>query len=149
MLTKLNFTIFIEASPEKVWHSLWDIENYKQWTSVFSEGSYYEVDNFTEGNKIHLLTPKGDGMYSILEKIIVNKQLSFKHIGDIIDFKEVPVNAAESVENWSGAYETYTLNAKNGGTELSVSVDTLDKYIDFMNSTFPKALSALKEIAEL
>ncbi len=61
----LRFTLTINASPEKVWNALWDLENYKIWTNPFCEGSYYKTDHFSEGSKIHLLTTGGEGMYRV------------------------------------------------------------------------------------
>jgi hypothetical protein len=142
----LAFKININASPDAVWQSLWQLENYKIWTNPFCTGSYYKTDSFTEGNKIHLLTPSGEGMYSIIDRIEENRFLAFKHLGDIKNFEEIPMTT--ETESWSGAMETYTLNKTNSGTELIVNVDALEKYIDFMNKTFPLALNELKRISE-
>jgi uncharacterized protein YndB with AHSA1/START domain len=142
----LVYKIDISATPEKVWQSLWQLENYKIWTNPFCEGSYYKTDSFTEGSKIHLLTPSGEGMYSIIDRIEENHFLAFKHLGDIKNFEETPMT--NETESWSGAMETYTLNKTDSGTELIVNVDTLEKYIDFMNTTFPLALNELKRISE-
>jgi uncharacterized protein YndB with AHSA1/START domain len=87
-MNTLQFEIQINAAPTLVWKYLWELENYQSWTSVFCPGSYYETSEFKEGNRIRLLTPEGHGMFSVLEKIDVNKFLAFKHLGDIIDFKE-------------------------------------------------------------
>jgi len=142
----LNFTIQINATPEKVWQSLWEIENYKLWTSPFCKGSYYKTDSFTEGSKIQGLTPSGDGMYSILETIKENEFLAFKHLGEIKNFEEMPITGES--ETWTGAMETYTLKEIENGTELTVNVDTLESFVDFMNKTFPLALKELKRISE-
>ncbi|WP_233357739.1 hypothetical protein [Haloflavibacter putidus] len=48
------------------------MESCTKWNSVFGAGNYYKTENFAQGNKIHLLTPNGEGMYSILDKIIEN-----------------------------------------------------------------------------
>lgn len=138
----LQFEIQIDASPLIVWDRLWKLENYKLWTSVFCDGSYYETTDFKEGNRIHLLTPEGHGMFSIIEKLVPNKFLSFKHLGEILDFKEL-VN-----KSWGNAIESYELTDNEKGTNLKVAVDTLEKYIPFMEETFPKALSALKNLSE-
>jgi hypothetical protein len=134
----LQFEIQINASPVIVWDCLWKLENYKLWTSVFCDGSYYETTDFKEGNRIHLITPEGHGMFSIIQKLEPNKFLSFKHLGEILDFKE------QENKSWENAIESYELIEKDKGTNLKVAVDTLEKYIPFMEETFPKALSALK-----
>ena len=142
----LNFKISINATPEKVWHCLWESENYKIWTAPFCQGSYYITDSFTQGSKIQLVTPNGDGMYSILETIKENSFLAFKHLGDIKKFEEMPITGES--ETWTGAMETYTLNKIENGTELTVHVDSLESYVGFMKKTFPLALNELKRISE-
>lgn len=141
-MKKLTFKISIEASPEKVWKCLWELENYTKWTSVFSDGSYYKTDSFEQGNKIHLLTPNGDGMYSILDKIIENELLVFRHLGELQNFEEQPIQA------WTNALESYALKSAGNQTELTVQVETATPYVDHMNKTFPLALKELKRISE-
>ncbi len=146
-MKKLEFNINIDAYPEKVWKTLWDQDTYRIWTSPFSEGSYYKTDNFTEGNKIHFLTPDGDGMYSIIDRIEPNSHLTFRHIGTIQNFEELPISQGSGA--WTNALETYTLRTTgNGSTQLQVAVDIVDEYIDTMNNTFPIALKKLKQLVE-
>lgn len=140
----LQFTITINASPEKVWKSLWDVESYKIWTSPFGEGSYYKTDSFSEGGKIQFLMPGGDGMYSILEKLDEPRFVALKHLGEIKKFKEQPFKELA----WTNAMETYELTPVEEGTKLIVHVDTIEKYADSTNKTFPVALDALKKLAE-
>lgn len=142
----LNFTIQINATAEKVWNCLWELENYKIWTNPFCEGSHYKTDSFTQGSKIHLLTLSGEGMYSVLETVKENSFLAFKHLGDIKNFEEMPI--AGDSETWTGAMETYSLKEIENGTVLTVNVDTLESYVDFMKKTFPLALNELKRISE-
>ncbi len=145
-MTSLIFTIQIKATPEKVWHSLWDSENYKIWTTPFCQGSYYKTDHFTEGNKIHFLTPDGQGMYSVIEKIDPYEYLAFRHIGNIKNFEELPID--NETEKWTNALETYRLVQVDSGITLTVIVDTVDNFFDFMNKVFPLALNELKNISE-
>ena len=139
----LNFSIQINATPEKVWHSLTDPENYKIWTKPFSEGSYYKTDSFTEGNKIHFLIPSGDGMFSLLDSVKENQYLAFKHLGEIKNFEEI-----QETKSWTGSMETYTLNKTENGTEVFVRTDAMESYEDFTKKTFPLALQELKRISE-
>jgi len=104
------------------------------------EGSYAESD-WKEGSKILFLTPKGDGMFSIIEKKVPNEQMTFKHLGEI-------KNGVEEPKNWEGAKESYHLEEKNGITELDVELDSVGEFEQYFNDTFPKALNRLKEISE-
>lgn len=138
----LSFTIRINASADKVWEHLWERENYTQWTSVFCDGSYYKTDRFEEGQKIHLLTPNGDGMYSLLEKVVENELLVFKHLGELQNFEEQPI------QGWTNALESYALTAIGNVTELTVQVETAEEYVEHMKKTFPLALQEVKRISE-
>ena len=144
-MEKLRFTIDINAPREKVWSSLWEDANYRIWTSAFSEGCYAESD-WKEGSKILFLGPNGTGMYSMIEKKTENEFMSFKHLGEVKDFKELPNDDVS--KSWNGSHENYTLTATGSGTHLVVELDVVTDFIDYFNDTFPKALKKLKEIAE-
>jgi hypothetical protein len=129
-----------------VWDKLWNNESYKIWTGTFCEGSYYDGE-LLQGNRVHLLTPLGEGMYSDVFFVKENEKFVFQHIGNIKDFEEQPIDEATSKR--TGCFEAYTLTEKDGKTELKVEVDTVKEYIDFMKTTFPKALEKLKILCEL
>jgi uncharacterized protein YndB with AHSA1/START domain len=139
-MTTLKFTTKINAPRQKVWDTLWNDSTYRQWTAPFMEGSYAESD-WEEGSKILFLTPKGDGMFGIIEKKIPNQQMTFKHLGEVKKGIEEP-------KNWGDARESYQLKEKNGVTELDVEMDATDEFRQYFDDTFPKALNVLKRIAE-
>ncbi|MBC8045460.1 MAG: SRPBCC domain-containing protein [Fimbriimonadaceae bacterium] len=144
-MQKENFSITINAPKEKVWKVLWDDDTYRKWTGVFSEGSYAESD-WKEGSKIKFLSPKGEGMYSVINKKIGNEFMSFKHLGVVKDGIEQPLD--EETKKWSGAMEEYTLREENGITNLDVEMDITDEYKDYFKGTWPKALQKVKELVE-
>ena len=144
-MKKITFSIDIKATKGKVWYSLWDDENYENWTSPFSEGCY-AISDWNEGSKIYFMAPSGGGMSS---KISIKKPfetMSFIHIGEVKDFKELPLT--EGVQSWSGSEERYDLTEDNGITTVKVAIDIVETHADFFNDAFPKALQKLKEIAE-
>lgn len=136
----LKFHSTINAPKEKVWQTLWNDDTYRQWTSVFSEGSYAESD-WNEGSKILFLSPKGEGMFSVIDKKIPNEQMTFRHLGEIRDGVEEP-------KDWANARESYHLQENNGKTELTVALDITDEFAQYFKEIFPKAINAVKEIAE-
>lgn len=142
----LQYSIQIGATPERVWECLWEPGHYRQWTGVFCEGSYYETERFSEGSRIRLLTPGGEGMYSVLERVDEPRFLAFRHLGWISGFRDVP--PAENEEPWQEARETYSLATDGEATVLVVQVDTLDEYIGHMEAKFPPALEVVKRMAE-
>jgi uncharacterized protein YndB with AHSA1/START domain len=144
-LKKISFSTSINAPKEKVWNVLWNDETYKAWTSVFSEGSS-AVSDWNEGSKILFLDGKGRGMYSTIAKKIPNEFMSFRHIGEVKDGVEQPVD--EKTQSWSGSTEDYTLTETNGVTELTIEMDMMEDMLDYFNKTFPVALEQVKKLAE-
>jgi uncharacterized protein YndB with AHSA1/START domain len=147
-MTYKEFSIEINASPEKIWFALWDDHYYRQWTSAFCEGSYMVTD-WKAGGRVHFLSPNGEGMYSMLEVNRPNEKMYFRHIGEIKDFEEQPVD--EKTGAWSGAREYYSLYIKDTPTVpivLSVQMDIEDTYLPYFMDTFPKGLEKVKELAE-
>lgn len=140
-MRKIHFSIDINASRARIWDILWSAETYPLWTSVFTEGSSVETD-WQEGSKVLFHDGKGNGMSSRIDRLIPGSHLAFQHLGIVKDGVE------ESNTVWSGAMETYTLQEKGYGTELSVSVDIEDAYESYFNDTFPLALKKVKAIAE-
>lgn len=133
--------IDINAPKEKVWEALWEDKNYRQWTTVFHEGSH-AVSDWEEGSKILFLGPDGNGMYSVIDKKILYKQMTFKHLGEISNGVE------QILQSWEGAKESYILSETDGITTLQVDLDTTEEYAQYFEDTFPKALEVVKSIAE-
>ncbi len=142
----LKFSISINSYPRKIWNILWDKETYTQWTEPFTPGCYYETDGWNEGNKILLLAPNGDGMSSVLYKIIAPYYLAFKHITFVKNEEELPID--DEIKKWSGCIEAYTIYKTEKNCELVVEVDTADEYVEMMQKMFPEALKIVKKIAE-
>jgi len=141
----LHFDVSVNAPKEKVWSILWDDATYRQWTSAFMEGSY-AVSDWKEGDKILFLDPEGRGMYSIIDKRTEYGQMRFKHIGEVKDGKDQPLD--ESSKQWSGGIENYELKETNGVTTLSVDVDMPEAHEQYFSKAFPKALALVKQLAE-
>jgi len=144
-MKKLNFSIDIKASKEEVWKTLWTDATYRKWTSAFSEGSYAESD-WNEGSKILFLDPDGNGMSSVIDKKIPNEFMSFKHMGEVKNKKEVPND--EKSRSWVGAKENYTLKQNGDITTLTVDIDISEEHEQIFRDAFPKALKKVKEISE-
>jgi uncharacterized protein YndB with AHSA1/START domain len=145
MAARIEFSIDINAPREKVWKILWEDATYRKWTSAFMEGSY-AVSDWKEGSSIYFLDPKGEGMYSIIERSNPPEYMSFKHIGELKDGKEQPLD--EKTMNWSGGKENYLLKEKDGVTTLTVTGDMPDDFLDFFTEAFPKALVIVKSLSE-
>lgn len=141
----LQFKSVIQAPRSKVWSALWDDENYRKWTSVFSEGSCAKSD-WKEGSRILFVDGNGSGMYSEIARLVPEEFMSFRHIGMVKEYQEQPLDAES--EKWSGATENYTLEENEGVTTLTVEMDITDDFAEYFENAFPKALEKVKEIAE-
>jgi len=144
----MEFTITIDATPEKVWSSLWEDANYRDWTSAFSPGSYAETD-WKTGSKILFLDSKGRGMVSRVEENRPNEYMGITHWGTYKDGVE-DLDSAEA-KSWAGSHENYTLRKVDGGTELHVQMGGAEmpkEMEDQFREMWPKALDRLKAIAE-
>lgn len=140
-MKKLVFSIEINASREKVWDVLWSDQNYRNWTAVFIPGSYYEGE-LHEGNDIRFLSPGEHGLFAVVEKVIPFQSMHFTHFGLVID------GISQEKTFGEDAIEQYELSESQVGTKLSVTIKTEEEYITYFSNTFPRALSAIKEITE-
>ncbi len=145
-MNRLQFSIDIMTGKPQIWKALWDEQSYREWVSVFSEGSYAVTDDWKEGSKVLFLSADQSGIYSSIEKHIPNETMTFRHIGTVLKGKEQPM--ADDPKTWSEATETYTLSAGDGYNTLRVEIDVLDEHLDFMRTTFPKALETIKRLSK-
>ncbi len=145
-INRLEFSIDIKAKKSKIWNALWDEASYNDWVSVFLEGSYAVTDNWKEGSKVLFLDKDQSGIYSTIEKHIPNEIMLFKHIGTVLKGEEQPID--KDTKTWSGTTEMYTLTEGAEYKALHVEIDVLDEHLDFMSSTFPKALERVKFLSE-
>lgn len=142
MLNRLHFSIDIKADKTVIWKALWNEDFYRDWASVFLEGSYAITDKWKENSKVQFLAPDKSGIYSIIETHIPNKVMKFKHLGNVVKGQEQPID--DETKKWSGATEIYTLSDGNEINKLTVEIDVMDEHLDFMKSTFPIALEKIK-----
>lgn len=145
-MEKIQFSITVEASRERVWEILWQEDNYKKWTSVFTEGSHAITDNWKEGSKVLFMDPNGNGIVSIVESNKPCTFMSFRHIGEIQN--NIEDTTSDKVKEWAGSMENYSLSIENSLTRLQVEMDIAEAYKDYFLNTWPKALDKVKQLAE-
>lgn len=149
-MQKIIFSIFINAPREKVWNIILGEDSYPLWASAFSPGSYFK-GSWDEGSKILFLGPNplGTGEGGMVSRIKENRPNEFvyiEHLGTINN--GVEDTTSEEAKKWAMSYESYTFKDKDGGTEVSVEMNILDEYKTMFDEMWPKALNALKELAE-
>ena len=149
-MTKMHFSITINAPKAKVWSTMLDDATYRVWTEAFSSGSHY-VGSWSKGSKILFLGPdpntgKLGGMISRIAENRLHEFISIEHLGMVQDGKED--TTSDAVKAWAGAHENYTFKEKNGVTEVAVDIDVTEDFKEMFEGMWPKALQKLKEIAE-
>lgn len=144
-MKKLEFSITIDASPERVWEIIIGKDTYSLWTAPFAEGSTVETD-WKKGSKALFGDGKGNGMVSKIVESIPGKFLSIKHLGELKNGVEDPTTYQG--DEWGEALENYTLKEVDGKTLWIVNMDMNEKYAQYMEDTWPLALAKVKELAE-
>jgi hypothetical protein len=85
-------------------------------------------------------------MNSSIDEKIDQEYIAFKHISELKNFEEMPIDA--TTQEWTGAMETYRLTQNNSFTILEVTMDCVEKHIDYFKTTFPKGLEMVKQLSE-
>ncbi len=151
-MEKLQFKVSIHAPVTRVYDLMLGINSkstYEQWTSLFNPTSTYE-GSWEKGTKILFVgvDEKGEkgGMVSRIADNIPNRFVSIQHYGLLKADKEI--TEGPEVEKWANGFENYTLEENNGITTVTVDLDSTEDFTGYMNQTYPKALSKLKELCE-
>jgi uncharacterized protein YndB with AHSA1/START domain len=142
---RLQFSTTVAVPPARVIELMTGPESYKQWTSVFGEGSYFE-GSWEKGQKIKFLSPSGDGMVSEIAEHRPNAFISIRHLGFIA--KGVEDTESEAVRVWAPAYENYTFMPTSDGTRVVVDQDVAEDWESHLAEAWPKALAKLKSLCE-
>jgi uncharacterized protein YndB with AHSA1/START domain len=138
-MQKLHTSIKINAPKQKVWDVMIGDDTYRQWTSVFMPGSYFE-GSWEEGSKILFLVSR-------IAENRLHEFISIEHLGMVED--GVEDRSSEATKGWAGALENYTFKeTENGGTEVLVDMDIDEKEKEMFDRLWPQALEKLKELAE-
>jgi len=141
----LEFSIAIAAPVARVWDCMFDPTAYRDWTSAFCEGSYYE-GSWEAGRRLRFLDPQGFGMEAVVDENRRHELLSLRLVGEIKDGRPV----AGSPLHEAPAIERYVFSAAaEGGTRLVVHLQSWnDGFTDFLQTSWPQALQRLKALSE-
>jgi hypothetical protein len=147
---KQHFSIQIDAPVDEVWKTMLEEATYREWTSAFSPGSYYQ-GNWDKGSEIRFLGPDPDGggesgMMARIKENRLHEHISIEHYGVI--HNGVVDTESEEAKKWAPAYENYTFIPRNGSTEVVIDVDTADEFAAEFEAMWHEALKKLKELAE-
>lgn len=151
-MKKVQFSKDINAPAQRVYDAMLgisNIESYQQWTSEFNPTSTYE-GSWEKGAKIYFTGTDQNGnrggMVAEIADNIPFRFVSIRHYGFLDGDKEI--TEGPEVEKWAGGLENYSFHEENGTTTVTVEIDITEDHLDYFNTTWPKALNKLKEIAE-
>lgn len=145
MKKRLDFSITIDAPRRTVWDAMISPDGYRYWTAAFAEGSHFK-GSWEKGGKIHFLAPNGEGMVAEIADNRPLEHISIRHLGMVKDGVEDTTSPEATA--WAPAYENYSFADEGRGTKVSVELDTVLEYEQYMRDTFPKALALLKLLCE-
>ncbi|MBK8230782.1 MAG: SRPBCC domain-containing protein [Candidatus Eisenbacteria bacterium] len=144
-MKRLEFSVMIEANRPVVWDRMLADDAFRDWTSVFAEGSHF-VGSWEQGARIRFMAPDGNGLSSRIAENRLHEYLSIEHLGYFLN--GVEDTESDGVRSWAPAYENYTFSDANGGTRVDVVMDATDEIEAEMSQKWPLALARLKEICE-
>ncbi len=142
---RIQFSIVIAAPVSVVYELMTDAESYKDWTSAFAHGSYYE-GSWSAGERIRFLSPTGEGMVAEIAENRPNEFISIKHLGLIVN--GVEDTDSDVVRSWAPAFENYSFMPVAAGTKVIVDQDVNEEFESYMVEAWPKALARLKALCE-
>jgi hypothetical protein len=122
---RIQFTIDIAAPVPVVFSTMLDPQSYRDWTTAFAEGSYYE-GSWQQGQKIRFMAPSGDGMVSEIAEHRANEFTSIRHLGYVA--QGVEDTQSEAIRAWAPAYENYSFLPTALGTRLAVDQDVTPEF---------------------
>ncbi|QQS44239.1 hypothetical protein IPM65_01420 [Candidatus Roizmanbacteria bacterium] len=142
-MNELQFSIQIHAPKEKVWETLWQDKTFRLWADLIDPGTYMKGD-MKEGNEIQFISSEnGYGVTSLVEKVVIGEYLLLRHSADTQE-----KGKREREKEWTGGKECYTLDEKDGITNLTVSFDVPPDLETYFKVNYPKAMERIKEMAE-
>lgn len=150
-MKKLQYSITINAPKEKVWDTMLNKDTYEIWTKPFNAGGSTFRGDWSQDSKMIFIGPDPEtgnegGMVSRIAENRPNEYMSIEHLGIYNNGEED--TTSEEAKKWSPAFENYTLQDKDGGTEVIIDLDMVEEYADMFNDTWPEALQKLKELSE-
>ncbi|MCU1445772.1 SRPBCC domain-containing protein [Cryobacterium sp.] len=146
----LHFSTKIDAPAEVVSETMLGDAGYRQWTSVFSPGSYFE-GSWLPGSEIRFLGDSDDtqpmgGLVGVVAEHRPHEFVSIEYTGLIMN-GEVDTES-EYAQKFRGTHENYTFTETDGVTTLIVDLDVDEEEADMFEDMWPRSLDKLSELAE-
>ncbi|MEQ1837376.1 MAG: hypothetical protein ABL858_03395 [Candidatus Nitrotoga sp.] len=139
----LLFSIEINAPKARVHQLMLADKTYREWTSVFAEGSYFQGSWELGTQMLFTNSDAGSGMSA---RIAAHRSAEFVSI-ELLGMLNNGV--PDTTNPLQGAFENYTYTEKDGITTLQVELEGLPaEWSEYLNAAWPKGLEKLKAICE-
>lgn len=145
-MQELEYETEIAAPASRVWRALTDPVWFRRWAGEFAPGSRLS-GSWGVGEEIRFLTLEGSGMVTRIRALERERLLEFEVIGVVAGGK-AEFESADALA-WKGGRESHRLVDVGGRCRLTTRVDVPVSYLGHMQEAWPRALAALKELAEL
>jgi len=145
-MEKLEFTVDVNTTAEKLWNTMLAPDTYREWVNAVWPGSYFE-GRWAKGETLRFLSPGMGGTKVVLDEHTPYEYVSARHIA-VINPDGQEDTTSEAAKGWIGSSESYTFSENNGVTHLKVTIETYPAWKDMFLKDWPKALNSLKEVAE-
>lgn len=142
----LEFKIDINASKEKVWNTMLQLETYKQWVGAGWPGSSYEGE-WKQGQALRFGAPGQGGTYAEVRELSPYKHVHLEHTA-AINADDSLDRDSEMAKGWVGTTESYIFTENNGKTTVTVQMKTNPDWQEMFDEGMPPALEKLKELCE-
>jgi uncharacterized protein YndB with AHSA1/START domain len=146
MSTALKYQQQIDASIQQVWYVLTDAKMYRQWAKAFSSNTCLEGE-WKQGSYMNVIDPGLGGTKAFLATVIPEQHILAKHIA-IISQDGEESTTGDMATTWIGTTEEYTLSKIGNQTQLTITVNAHENWVEMFDSGFPKALPTIKTLAE-
>jgi len=143
---KLTYEIKIKSSAKRTWDTLIGKETYEKWVKAFTPGSTFKGE-WKKGEEVKFFDPSMGGTVAKLIECEPCKLIEANHIATLNKDMQMETTGPMT-EKWIGTTEVYKLSGEDGFTNLAIEMETHEDFEDMFNSSWPKALENIKELAE-
>lgn len=141
-------SVVLNTSQESVFHILTDDTLYRQWTSAFCEGSYYETNKWQVWEKIYFKSPHDWWLISEISYFQPPYQVGFTHLW-FLTKDGAEDYESEEVHTWKWYKEIYTCKKVDANTtELTIYQDISENDFESFNALWDAALRNIQDLTK-